>query len=109
MWPEFVWPLTIHCGDFYVGGSSWYRHHLRFPNARLADFLDSRFAWLQSADAAVKNFFATFDRSTLVARRRERRRHRRSEGVAHAASDFAFVDLKEEPRDDEDVECGSRC
>lgn len=53
-------------------------------------------------------FFANFDSSILVARKRERRRWRCVEGVSHGTAEFNYAMPKPEPCEEEGAEQGHR-
>lgn len=99
---EFVWPLTICRDGFYVGGSSWFRHREKFPDALLADFIDLRYSRVVTADKKIKSFFAGLDPLTVASRRRC------SKSVCHGATDFVLLEPKDEPAEEEDVCKGDR-
>lgn len=53
---ETIWPLIIRCGDFFVGGSSWFRHQQKFPQAKLMDFLGNCIERVRAGDVEVQRF-----------------------------------------------------
>lgn len=62
---ETIWPLIIRCGDFFVGGSSWFRHQQKFPQAKLMDFLGNCIERVRAGDVEVQRYFASFDKTIL--------------------------------------------
>jgi hypothetical protein len=100
-------PLTIRCGDFFVGGTSWVRYRKRVPNLRMCDLIASRYRRMRRRESYLKNFFATRDLVMVVNRKRLRHRLRRVEGVPYTGTS-GLRTPKEEPADENLEDFGVR-
>ena len=84
--PMDVYLLMINCNDFYVGGTSWSRHHDKFLGSSMTSFLRSRYRRMLRKEEFVNRFFySKFDLAVLEEQKSHHKQSRQDYGEPSAS------------------------